>query len=123
MFEQTSDVSDVSAAEIVSRDAKEYALASGETISIAQIEVVGKPVLKRKAELLDAIGDVLERNDYAIAALMVTDILEQGTELLACGDVAALERAFGARAVDNVISLPGVMSRKKQVAPALLGAF
>lgn len=123
MFEVTSDVSGVSAAEIVSRDAKEYQLPSGETISIAQIEVVGKPVLKRKGELLEAIGDVLERNDYAIAALMVTDILEQGTELLAQGDVTALERAFDARTEDGVISLPGVMSRKKQVAPALLGAF
>ncbi len=123
MFEETSDVSGVPAAEIVSRDAKEYQLPSGETISIAQIEVVGKPVLKRREELLDAIDAVLERNDYAIAALMVTDILEQGTELLARGDVATLERAFGSRAEDGVISLPGVMSRKKQVAPALLGAF
>ncbi len=123
MFEETSDVSGVPASEIVARDAKEYQLPSGETISIAQIEVVGKPVLKRKPELLDAIGDVLERNDYAVAALMVTDILEQGTELIACGDVATLERAFGRKADDGVISLPGVMSRKKQVAPALLGAF
>lgn len=123
MFEQTSDVSGVPAAEIVTRDAKEYQLASGETISIAQIEVIGKPVLERRAELLDAIADVRERNDYAVAALMVTDILERGTELLARGDVATLERAFDARAVDGVISLPGVMSRKKQVAPALLGAL
>lgn len=123
MFEQTSDVSGVPASEIVSRDAKEYQLPSGETISIAQIEVVGKPVLERRGELLDAMDDVLERNDYAIAALMVTDILERGTELIARGDVAALERAFDVRAEDGVISLPGVMSRKKQVAPALLGAF
>lgn len=123
MFERTSDVSGTPASEIVSRDAKEYQLPSGETMSIAQIEVVGKPVLARRDELLDAIGEVLDRNGYAIAALMVTDILDQGTELIARGDVAALERAFGARATDGVISLPGVMSRKKQVAPALLGAF
>lgn len=122
MFEQTSDVSGVPAAEIVSRDAKEYLLPSGETISIAQIEVIGKPVLERRAELLAAIDEILERNDYSVAALMVTDILEHGTELLARGDVATLERAFDTRASDGVISLPGVMSRKKQVAPALLGA-
>ena len=123
MFEETSDVSGIQASEIVTRDAKEYQLASGETISIAQIEVVGKPVLERRSELLDAVEDVRERNDYALAALMVTDILEQGTELIACGDTSAAERAFGARNADGVISLPGVMSRKKQVAPALLGAF
>ncbi len=123
MFEQTSDVSGTPASEIVSRDAKEYVLPSGERISIAQIEVVGKPVMARRDELLEAIGEVLDRNGYAIAALMVTDILDQGTELLARGDVAALERAFEARASDGVISLPGVMSRKKQVAPALMGAL
>ncbi|MFN8151095.1 MAG: putative manganese-dependent inorganic diphosphatase [Solirubrobacterales bacterium] len=123
MFEETSDVSAIPAGEIVTRDAKEYQLPSGESISIAQIEVVGMPVLERRQELLDAIEDVRERNDYAIAALMVTDILARGTELIACGDVNALERAFKSRAEDGVISLPGVMSRKKQVAPALLGAY
>jgi manganese-dependent inorganic pyrophosphatase len=53
---------------------------------------------------------------------MVTDILAKGTQLLVAGDVALAERALGADAVDGVIDLPGVMSRKKQVAPRLLGA-
>lgn len=123
MFEATSDVSSLPAAEIVSHDAKEYALPSGETISIAQIETVGKRVLERRSELVAAIAEVRERNGYALAALMVTDILEHGTELIASGDVAAVERAFGAQDGDGVISLPGVMSRKKQVAPLILGAM
>jgi manganese-dependent inorganic pyrophosphatase len=54
---------------------------------------------------------------------MVTDILEKHTSLLVAGDIAAAERAFGAQATDNILELPGVMSRKKQVAPQLLGAF
>ena len=56
-------------------------------------------------------------------ALMVTDIVEKGTELLAAGDVATVERAFGVPSEDGVLDLPGVMSRKKQVAPRLLSAF
>ena len=60
MFEATSDVSDVSAAEIVTRDAKEYQLAGGETISIAQIETVGKGVLERPDELTEALEEVRE---------------------------------------------------------------
>ncbi len=125
MFEETSDVSDVPAAEIVARDAKDYALPGGETISIAQIETVGKRVLDRQEELLAALDDVRERHDYPLAALMVTDILDQGTELLLSGEVATAFRAFDARdeGGDRAISLPGVMSRKKQVAPRLLGAF
>ena len=97
MFEATSDVSAPLAAEIVARDAKEYALPSGETISIAQIETVGTPLLDRREELLEAIGGVREGNGYSFAALMVTDILEQCTDLLVCRrhrpDRARLRRA------------------------------
>ena len=123
MFEETSDVSEVAASEIVTRDAKEYTLPGGDTISIAQVETVGKHLLERRAEMHAAIEQVRERNDYRIAALMVTDILEHETALIACGDIAALERAIGPRDADGVILLPGVMSRKKQVVPELLGAF
>jgi manganese-dependent inorganic pyrophosphatase len=122
MFASTSDVSEVPAAEIVTRDAKEYTLASGETISIAQIETVGSGVLERHDELAKAIAEVRDRNDYALAALMVTDILSKGTVLITSGDDSAVVRAFGERDDDGLISMPGVMSRKKQVAPILLGA-
>ena len=53
---------------------------------------------------------------------MVTDILSKGSRLYASGDAGALQRAFGG--IDGgVVELPGVMSRKKQVAPKLLGAL
>jgi manganese-dependent inorganic pyrophosphatase len=122
MFDSTSDVSEISAAEIATRDAKEYQLAGGETISIAQIETVGKRVLERREELVAAIEEVRSRSGYALAALMVTDILEQGTVLVTSGDDSAVARAFGEPDADGLFELPGVMSRKKQVAPILLGA-
>jgi manganese-dependent inorganic pyrophosphatase len=123
MFEATSDVSGVPAAEIVTRDAKEYELPSGETVSIAQIETVGQRLLEREGDLRDAISEVRRRNGYLVAALMITDILAGDTELIACGDEAAIERAFGEADGTGTIKLPGVMSRKKQVAPMVLGAF
>ena len=51
----SSDVSGVPADEIVARDAKEYELGGGETIAIAQIETVGKALLERADELLEAL--------------------------------------------------------------------
>jgi manganese-dependent inorganic pyrophosphatase len=53
---------------------------------------------------------------------MITDILSKGTDLLVAGDRATVERAFDLRADNGVLELPGVMSRKKQVAPKLLAA-
>ncbi len=48
---------------------------------------------------------------------MVTDVLDKGTELLVAGDTPPSRRAFGVEPQDSAIELPGVMSRKKQVAP------
>ena len=123
MFETTSDVSHVPADEIISRDAKEYELAAGQKICIAQIETVGKTLVERIDELLDAMRAAQERNGYALFVLMITDILTKGSKLLVSGDEGRVERIFGRPTKDGAIDLPGVMSRKKQVAPKLLAVL
>jgi manganese-dependent inorganic pyrophosphatase len=123
MFEASSDVSDLSAEEIVNRDAKEYGTSTEDKMSISQVETVGTGILDRRDELLEALEDLRSRNNYLFSALMVTDIIAGGTELLCAGDCALVERAFDARAREGVIDLPGVMSRKKQVAPRLLAVL
>jgi manganese-dependent inorganic pyrophosphatase len=123
MFEATADVSEVSAEEIVTRDAKQYQVRGGQMICIAQIEVVGGGLLERKQELLEAMSTERERKDLHLYALMITDILSKGTDLLVAGDVPAVARSFGADPQDSVIELPGVMSRKKEVAPKLLATL
>jgi manganese-dependent inorganic pyrophosphatase len=123
MFEATADVSEVSAEEIVSRDAKQYQVRDGQQICIAQIEVVGKGLLERKAELLEAMRRERDLKGLHTYALMITDVLSKGTELLVTGDIAAVSRSFGVTPDDSVIQLPGVMSRKKQVVPKLLATL
>ena len=86
------------------------------------MEVVGKGLLERKDELLEALGAERERKGYSVFALMVTDILTKGTDLLTSGDRATIERAFDEHPADGHVNLPGIMSRKKQVAPKLLAA-
>jgi manganese-dependent inorganic pyrophosphatase len=122
MFTDTSDVSHLPAAEIVAHDLKDYEVGTGRTISIAQLETVGDSVLGRRDELLEALGALREREGHALSALMLTDILAKGTDLLVAGDTSAVERAFGQPSEDGVLDLPGVMSRKKQVAPKLMAA-
>ena len=123
MFEASSDVSKLPASDIIRRDAKEYVTASGARLCIAQVETVGVGLLDRKEELLDALERRRRERGYAAYALMITDIVTCGTELLVAGGLGAIERAFGRTADDHVVTLPGVMSRKKQVAPKLLGAL
>ena len=123
MFEASSDVSGLSGAEIVGRDAKTYELERDRTALVGQVEVVGEELLSRAEELREALEAAREEGGHAIAALMVTDIVARATMLFVAGEVDAVERALGERAgEDGAISLPGVMSRKKQVAPKILGA-
>jgi len=123
MFEATADVSQLAAEQIVTRDAKEYQPAGGRTICIAQIETVGKGLLERQAELIEAMEDARRTGGHLLFALMITDILSKGTDLLVAGDGGLVERAFGHPADNGALELPGVMSRKKQVAPKLLAAL
>ena len=122
MFESTSDVSHVTAADIVGHDAKQYEVDAGQTISISQIETVGDSLLERKDELMEALDAQRDREGHLLSALMITDILAKGSDLLVAGDLAPVERAFDGEADGGVLDLPGVMSRKKQVAPKLLAA-
>jgi manganese-dependent inorganic pyrophosphatase len=123
MFRESADVSSVPAAEIVARDSKGYALDSGGTALVAQVEVVGDELLARRDELVEALEAARQDGGHAVAALMVTDIVRKGTTLLVAGDRGPVARAFGASSSDGAIDLPGVMSRKKQVVPKLLAAF
>ena len=123
MFEASSDVSSLSAGEIVVRDAKEYGTSSGDKVSVSQVETVGTGLLERKGELLEALQDLKGENGYLFSALMVTDIMEGGTQLLCVGDCSPVHQAFDSRVSNGVIDLPGVMSRKKQVAPVLLSVL
>ena len=51
---------------------------------------------------------------------MVTDVLRRAPTCWSPATWRAVARTFGVEAEDSVIELPGVMSRKKQVAPKLL---
>ena len=123
MFEETSEVSQLDAEKIVARDAKEYKVAGGRTICIAQIETVGKALLERRHELVEAMEDARDSGGHLLFALMVTDIVTEGSDLLVAGDRGLVERAFGQSTDNGSLELPGVMSRKKQVAPKLLAAL
>src|ERR687886_748853 len=67
MFEASSDVSNLSAEDIIRRDAKEYGLDGDRKMSISQVETVGTGLLGRKSELLDALEKMRQNNDYVFA--------------------------------------------------------
>ena len=51
--------------------------------------------------------------------MMLTDVLREGTQLIYLGDEETIRQAFSPEARHNVVFLPHVMSRKKQIIPTL----
>lgn len=106
---------------LVSADSKEFVVGD-DTILIAQHETVTlDAVLNREAEIRAYLRDLVDRNNYDFALLMVTDIFAEGSQFIVEGNFHKINRVFGIHAEQSVW-MPGILSRKKQVAARLLGA-
>jgi manganese-dependent inorganic pyrophosphatase len=116
----TSHLEQHSEEELITEDLKEY-VNGDTTFAVAQVETIDLGRLsKRKDKLIKAMNEVCERYKYAFMCLMVTDILEEATELIVAGEKSYLvEQAFGHSGTTGRIYLHGVMSRKKQVVPVI----
>jgi manganese-dependent inorganic pyrophosphatase len=94
------------------------------TVGISQVEVADKAaILARKADILAAMSRFQASHNFDLLLLMVSDILLEGTELLAVGHTRLVEKAFGIPLQEQSLYLPGVLSRKKQVVPPLASAL
>ena len=66
----------------------------------------------------------LKRDGYHSVFLMLTDVSAVATELLfVSDDPAIVEQAWGLKSESNALWMPGVMSRKSQIVPALQSAL
>ena len=61
-----------------------------------------------------------------MASMLLTNIIEEGSELMFEGEIAkaVLKKAFRTEVRDGeTINLPGVVSRKKQFIPAIMASL
>ncbi len=122
MYRAKTDISGLSAWTLVTGDMKPYTF-GGQRMAIAQVEVADvKQVLDRIGEVKDALERLRAQGDYDLAMLLVTDVLSEGSTVIAVGNTRLVERAFNVVLKDGQAYLPGVLSRKKQVVPALASA-
>ncbi len=101
-------------------DFKEFHLADHK-LGISQITTMDSAlVLSREAEFLREMEALKEQRAYDMVILMITDVLREGTELLFIGDQEIIRQAFGRDDIEgHSVFLKGVVSRKKQMVPAL----
>ena len=113
---------DKSAEEIFRTDYKEFHIA-GHDLAVSQVTCMDSDrLLQRKEEFLRLMRDIRREKKFDMVILMITDVLLEGTQLLFVGDRDSIRQAFGAAdagEAEDVMFLPKIMSRKKQVIPML----
>ena len=121
MFAAKSDVSAFSDAELIRMDSKEYAV-DGTKFRVSVLETTApKIVLDRKDSLMASMVDVAKEDGVDQVLLFVVDILNEEATLMVPNDLVkgVAEKSFGASVSGDMVVLPGIMSRKKQIIPNL----
>jgi len=109
-----------SAEAIFLTDFKEFHIGD-HSIAISQITTMDSAqMLEREPEFRAAMEKIKADKKYDMVLLMITDVLKEGTHLLFLGDQEIIRQAFADEHIQgDSVFLKDVVSRKKQVVPAL----
>lgn len=111
---------DMTVSELLRYDVKEFQI--GEyRVAVAQLSVLDpEEILGAREQIEEDMESMCHRGHYDIVLFMITDIIKEGTYLLYSGKQSVLiAEAFGSGEGEELLYLPGVMSRKKQIIPPL----
>jgi manganese-dependent inorganic pyrophosphatase len=107
------------AAGVIGEDCKEFT-EHGVRFSISQIEETGFDLFwERKDELRSALEEFADRHGLDFSALLVTDVVAQGSLLLLSQESEAWDDIHYPRLDRGLYELQNVVSRKKQLLPLL----
>lgn len=125
MFRAGSNFQSKTAEEICYQDFKTFT--AGEILfGVSQISAMSREELDEvKERVLPYQATIIEERKLNMVFVMLTDILNESTELICLGKGAdeAVERAFYKQKINDGFRLRGVVSRKKQLIPELLDAI
>ena len=126
MFAAGSDLADKSEEEIYYQDYKTFEF-NEHKLGVAQLtSLSAKELSQIKNRMVPFLEKKITSGEVDMIIFMLTNIIEESTEMLCFGEHAArlVEEAFPqAKVVDNAAVVPTVVSRKKQVIPALMSAM
>lgn len=123
IFNASSDLLKKSPEEIIRTDYKIYEVGK-DRVGIGQIEVVEMLTFEKlKDSLLEALQQILLKDRLTLVSLLVSDIIYENSLLLFAGDSTIVSRMGYPILSPNLAELKGVLSRKKQLVPRLLGVL
>lgn len=121
LLEAGTDISDCSADDIINIDSKDF-MHHDLKITISQINSSNlEEVFKRKPNIEKAMEQKIQTESIDLFIFVVTDILEANSQVIVLGNrIDVFERAFHTTLIANTTVLKGVVSRKKQILPAII---
>ena len=125
MFNAGSSLKGKTAEEICFQDFKQFTV-NESVFGVGQINSMNPEELQEMKELVEGyLPKAMEQNQLQMVYFMLTDILDESTELLCCGKGAReyILDAFDLPSDTGKIILKGVVSRKKQLIPTLVAAL
>ncbi len=124
IFKVRSDISDLSDVEIIKSDFKDFIIGENK-FGIGQVETADLSQFEaREDSLLVEMEKMFKAENYHSVILFLTDIINIGSKFLVISrDVAKVELALDAKLENKRVYIPGIMSRKKQVAPNFSEVF
>ncbi len=125
MFKAGSNLKDKSPEEIFYQDYKKFIAEGDVCFGVGQISSMDADELREiKERLIPFMVSECGRHGVSRVYFMLTDIMEQSTELLFYGEGSEemAVHAFKIEPQDGTIYLKGVVSRKKQLIPPLMEA-
>ncbi|BBM60265.1 manganese-dependent inorganic pyrophosphatase [Leptotrichia hongkongensis] len=124
MLKAGTALGDKSEAELLNMDMKIFEI-DGSKIGVAQVNTVNESeVLERKEKLLAEIDNIIAKEGLKFFMFAITNILSNDSVALVSGDGNdIIEKAFGEKVDSNLVTLKGVVSRKKQIIPPLTKAI
>lgn len=120
MLKAGSSIAGMSISEIVEQDFKTFKL--GETsIGIGQVMTLDfEEIAKDMPKYIAHLDEMCVKNNYKLAVLFVTDAVKNGSYLLySTGSEAVVAEAYKIKEAAEGTYLPDMVSRKKQMYPAL----
>ena len=122
MFAAKSDIASYSDSGLIKLDSKKYEVGD-KNFRVSVIETTNTDtVLARKEGIIRAINAcVAEENDIDDVLFFIVDIFKEQATVFTYNELTkqVIESSFGVSVKSDTEVLPGILSRKKQILPAL----
>lgn len=122
MFKAGSNLSSKTSKELFERDFKRFSV-NDINIGIGQVNCMESDEADNlKERMIDYIADSCHEYGLNMTFFMITNVLDESSYVVCSGNnaVGTISRAFNVEAQDNTVFLKGVVSRKKQILPAIM---